>query len=196
MALGGGLYAMPMVIINMGGEMVYILAQRLQAQNVPEDKSKRVLQDVVRTMYNKMFIDELFRPQDVYSMAATRQIFDRLAHSSIMRLNESSMDKLFDLMTMGFKYQMLACSYPQELMHVTLNHLYNLRAKVEEVRSRRAACDRAATSFVALASAAAHRARSLSASASSRSVRRVVASCAPAELTPCARMPASRRPTL
>ena len=35
-------------------------------------------------------------------------------------------------MTMGFKYQMLACSYPQELLHVTLNHLYQLRAKVED----------------------------------------------------------------
>ena len=74
--------------------MVYILAQRLQAQNVPSDKSKRVLQDVIRTMYNPMFITELFRPQDVYSMQSTRQIFDRLAHSSIMRLNESSMDKV------------------------------------------------------------------------------------------------------
>ena len=99
------MYAMPLVVVNMGGEMVYILAQRLTAQNVPADKSKRVLQDVIRTMYNKMFIEELFRPQDVYSMQATRQIFDRLAHSSIMRLNESSMDKLFDLMAMGFKYQ-------------------------------------------------------------------------------------------
>lgn len=87
-------FAMPMLIINMGGEMVYILAQRLQAQNVPLDKSKRVLQDVIRTMYNPMFIAELFRPQDVYSMQSTRQIFDRLAHSSIMRLNESSMDKV------------------------------------------------------------------------------------------------------
>lgn len=34
-------YAMPLVMINMGGEMVYILAQRLTAQNVPLDKSKR-----------------------------------------------------------------------------------------------------------------------------------------------------------
>ena len=132
-------FAMPILIVNMGGEMVYILAQRLQAQNVPPDKSRRVLQDVIRTMYNKMFIEELFRPQDVYSMHSTRQIFDRLAHSSIMRLNESSMDKLFDLMTMGFKYQMLACSYPQELLHVTINHLYQLRAKVDEVRHRQPA---------------------------------------------------------
>ena len=70
------------------------LLQRLQAQNVPVDKSKRVLPDVIRTMYNPTFITELFRPQDIYSMQSTRQIFDRLAHSSIMRLNESSMDKV------------------------------------------------------------------------------------------------------
>ena len=52
-----------------------------------------MLQDVIRTMYNPKFIAELFRGQDVYSMQSTRQIFDKLAHSSIMRLNESSMDK-------------------------------------------------------------------------------------------------------
>ena len=44
-------------------------------------------------MYNPKFVTELFRSQDVYSIHSTRQIFDRLAHSSIMRLNESSMDK-------------------------------------------------------------------------------------------------------
>merc|ERR1719424_1565574 len=65
-------------------------------------------------------------------MQSTQQIFDKLAHSSIMRLNESSMDKLFDLMTMGFKYQLIACRYPQELLHVTLNHLHQLRAKIDD----------------------------------------------------------------
>ena len=56
-------------------------------------RASAVLQDVIRTMYNPKFIAELFRGQDVYSMHSTRQIFDKLAHSSIMRLNESSMDK-------------------------------------------------------------------------------------------------------
>ena len=56
-------------------------------------RCRAVLQDVIRTMYNPKFLTELFRSQDVYSLASTRQIFDRLAHSSIMRLNESSMDK-------------------------------------------------------------------------------------------------------
>ena len=37
----------------------------------------------------------------MYTMELTKGIFDKLAHSSIMRLNKTSMDKLFDLMTMG-----------------------------------------------------------------------------------------------
>lgn len=80
--------------------MLYILEQRLQAQKVGEDKADRVLQDVVSTLFSEQFVEELFKPSKLYSNAATRQIFDKLAHSSIMRLNESSMDKLYDLMTM------------------------------------------------------------------------------------------------
>lgn len=119
----GQLMTMPILVVNMGGEMVYILEQRLQAQKIPEEKGQKVLNDVVRTMYYPRFIEELFKPQEMYSMQSTRQIFDRLAHSSIMRLNESSMDKLFDLMAMGFKYQIMSCVSPPEMIDVTHNHL-------------------------------------------------------------------------
>ena len=37
-----GARAMPILITNMGGEMVYILEQRLEAQNVPKDKGQRL----------------------------------------------------------------------------------------------------------------------------------------------------------
>lgn len=110
--------------------MVYILEQRLQAQKIPDNKGQKVLNDVVRTMYYPRFIEELFKPQEMYSIHSTRQIFDRLAHSSIMRLNESSMDKLFDLMAMGFKYQIISCTAPQEMVDVTLNHLNALKRLV------------------------------------------------------------------
>lgn len=33
------------------------------------------------------------------------------------------MDKLFDLMVMAFKYQVLLCKEPSELVLVTTNHL-------------------------------------------------------------------------
>lgn len=110
--------AMPFLIINMGGEMLYILEQRLHAQSIAEEKRVRVLQDVISTMFSHKFVGELFKPQPIYSMFSARQVFDRLAHASIMRLNESSMDKLYDLMTMGVKYQTASCTNARDIMQV------------------------------------------------------------------------------
>lgn len=107
----------------MGVEMVYILEQRLRAQNIAVEKGRKVLSDVLKTCLASKFIGELFKPQETYNNRATRTVFDKLAHSSIMRLNKSSMDKLYDLMSMGFKYQMLRCTHPSHLLQVTLNHL-------------------------------------------------------------------------
>lgn len=53
-----------------------------------------VLHDIVGTMFNKRFMEELFKPQELYSKKAMRTVFDRLAHASIMRLNAPSMDKV------------------------------------------------------------------------------------------------------
>ena len=77
--------------------MMYILEQRLQAQSIPNDKSRKgfhsllvsvttraiaagprapasVMQDIIRTMYNAKFMAELFKPQEVYSPSSTRQV--------------------------------------------------------------------------------------------------------------------------
>ena len=42
---------LPMVVLNMGGEMMNIFQQRLRAQNIEEEKATAVLQDLIRTMY-------------------------------------------------------------------------------------------------------------------------------------------------
>ena len=62
------------------------------------------MQDIVTNMFSERFLDEIFKPQEVCSRKALRTIFERLAHTSIMRLNESSMDKLYDLMTMALNF--------------------------------------------------------------------------------------------
>lgn len=53
-----------------------------------------VMNDIITTMFNKKFLEELFKPQELYSKKALRTVFDRLAHASIMRLNQASMDKV------------------------------------------------------------------------------------------------------
>jgi Organic solute transport protein 1 len=57
-----------------------------------------VLHDIILTMLNRKFLDELFRPQQVYPKKSLRTLFERLAHSSIMRLNATSMDKVTAIM--------------------------------------------------------------------------------------------------
>ena len=52
------------------------------------------MQDIVCNMFNERFLDEIFKPQEVCSKKGLRIVFDKLAHTSIMRLNESSMDKV------------------------------------------------------------------------------------------------------
>ncbi|GFR51599.1 hypothetical protein Agub_g14023, partial [Astrephomene gubernaculifera] len=128
--------AMPLLVVNLGCEMVYILEQRLKAQNIPADKSCKVLNDVIRTMFDAEYVDKLFAPQDMYSVSKTRKIFDRLAHSSIMRLSESSMDKLYDLMLMGFKYQLLCATKLEQMLDVSLLHLVTVRSIVEGLPDR------------------------------------------------------------
>ena len=77
-------------------------------------------------MFNKRFVTELFKAQDIYSNHEIRQIFKKLAHSSIMRLSPTSMNKLYDLMTMSVKYQFLSCENPCQIYQVTLNHFIAL----------------------------------------------------------------------
>jgi Organic solute transport protein 1 len=59
---GAYLNVLPFVILNLGGEMIYILDQRLRAQEIGSERSQKVLQDVVKTMLSKKFVEELFRP--------------------------------------------------------------------------------------------------------------------------------------
>jgi len=137
---------MPLVVINLGGEMVYILSQRLRAQKIQAEKAGKVLSDVVSAMFSSAFVEELFKPQPLYEEDAMRKVFHELAHASVMRLNETSMSKLHDLMSMGFKYQLMAIKRPSQILDVTCNHIQGIvefldprsdvAKKVKSVRNR------------------------------------------------------------
>ena len=91
----GALLCSPILIINMGAEMIYILQQRLKAQNVVPEKSSRIMNDAIKTMFLPAFVDQLFEPQKTFSLTYTKQIFHKIVHSSIMTLNDTSMSKVF-----------------------------------------------------------------------------------------------------
>ena len=107
---------------------MYILHQRLEAQKVPDHKAKQVLVDVIKTMFSEEFLNEIFKPQRTYTPMSMKQLFQKIAHSSIMRLNARSMDKLYDLMSMAIKSQLCRILLPHQILIITLNHLETVLA--------------------------------------------------------------------
>ncbi|AAZ11367.1 Organic solute transport protein 1, putative [Trypanosoma equiperdum] len=115
------------LILNYGAEMIFILEARLSAQNVSEKTARMVLHDVIKHMYSSEFMDELFRPQMLYSFAATREVFKSLSQTSVMQLSPASMAKLFELMTTGLKYKIFSLRHPLELLELTWAHLEEVK---------------------------------------------------------------------
>ena len=68
----------------------------------------------------------------MYSLKSTKQIFSKVAHSSNRRLDATAMQILFDLMLMGFKYQVQQIVQPEEIYFITMKHIDTMGAMVAE----------------------------------------------------------------
>eukprot|EP00051_Salpingoeca_urceolata_P027736 m.483048 g.483048 ORF g.483048 m.483048 type:complete len:402 (-) comp22753_c0_seq1:32-1237(-) len=121
---------LPVAVFNLGGEMSYVLDERLIAQGIPADRASQVRVQIVKAMFHPKFMDEIFRCQEMYTLQKLYSVFERICHASIMRLNASSMSKLFDLMVMSFKHQVVLCTHARELLGITLNHLDGIEQMV------------------------------------------------------------------
>jgi len=120
---------MPLLVFNLGAEMVYIIRRRQQAQKVEAEHAQRVLDDIMRCLCEtEHFGCEIFTPQRLPTYEEARTSFDRLAHCSVMKLTKNSMDKLFYLMVMAFKFQVMSCKSPIDLVTVTAAHMASMVA--------------------------------------------------------------------
>ena len=126
------LQVMPVLIANLGCEMIYVLCSRLKAQSVAEDKSIKVINDVVCSLFEQKFVSELFIGQEIAKHSSVKQLFEKLAHSSIMKLNANSMSKLFDLMLMSLKLQISRSRMPEEIVKITFNHLNSVNELLQK----------------------------------------------------------------
>ncbi|XP_029156161.1 protein OSCP1 isoform X2 [Nylanderia fulva] len=66
-----------------------------------------------------------------------RTTLESVVLSSIMKLDRSSMDKLFDLMIMMVKYQLTAATGPREVILIILNHVDAIRDMVSDLNAQK-----------------------------------------------------------
>lgn len=83
-----------------------------------------VLNDIIAASFNSPF---LFSPIITINRDILNKSICCAVHSSIMRLNESSMDKLIGLIETSVKMQMFSTNGPRQVLLLTLNHLDSVR---------------------------------------------------------------------
>ncbi|XP_075980474.1 organic solute carrier partner 1 [Anticarsia gemmatalis] len=115
-------FATPFIVVNLGCEMIFVIEQRLKAQSISVDKSERVLTDVVTVLLHPKLLEELFTPQPVATHTVIKQLLQDISATSIMKLDDYSMSKLWDLMTMIFKWQ-LSVATNQNIFDISRRHL-------------------------------------------------------------------------
>ena len=68
---------------------MYIIHERLTAQNADADRVALVLRQIGRAFFAREFCEALFAAQEVGSVNQVYGLLESLVHSSIMRLSSS-----------------------------------------------------------------------------------------------------------
>ena len=91
-----------------------------------------VLDDVTAAFVNPKTLSSIFEKSPLMDIASIRSVLESVVLCSIMKLDANSMDKLFDLMIMMFKYQLTAATGPREVILLTLNHTDAMRHMIRD----------------------------------------------------------------
>ena len=127
------LYGIPFLLTNLGAQTIYVIDQRLRDQNIPPPKAQRILGDICAVLFSENLWDQIISPQDLYTSNSTRSVLEKIVHSSLIKLNAASMNKLYDLTQMVFKHQLLVCDKPSVLWTLTKKHIETVKELVPDL---------------------------------------------------------------
>ncbi|CAD8200546.1 unnamed protein product [Paramecium pentaurelia] len=120
--MNGAYMANGLILLNLFGDVLYIIEQRLRAQGIDKEKGLTVLNDLAIKIYTYPNLQKIFTPAKTLSNNEIFQQVDQVVHCSIMKLNEDSLSKLFDLVIMTLKSYVMKSNSPYEIYLCTLRH--------------------------------------------------------------------------
>ena len=97
-----------------------------------------VLRDLTCVLLDQKFVEQLMNPHPNQNILTTQQcriLLTDIACCSLMRLDITSMDKLWDLMVMVFKWQLFHIQdQPHKLMDITFRHMDGIGKLMPEMK--------------------------------------------------------------
>lgn len=74
-------------------------------------------------MLDRQYLNGIFRSDRLNSPSMLKSLMENIVHSSVMRLGQDSLDKLYDLMAMSVKFQFVSAPDAQSLLAITTTHV-------------------------------------------------------------------------
>lgn len=103
-----------------------------------KNQFQTVLRDLTRVLFDEKLIVQLINPhpcQHILTVQQCRILLTDIACCSLMRLDITSMDKLWDLMIMLFKWQLhMIRDSPSRLLELTFRHMDGVSKLMPEMR--------------------------------------------------------------
>jgi len=126
--------AVPFLVTNMGCELVFIVDHRLRdlpESTVPLKKRDEILDDIIRAVFNDALMENVFAEQQLYSMETFRKLLFAMAQSPSMRISQENFDKLFRIMCMTTKAQVMRWEGIEDLHKYYETHLREITQLVD-----------------------------------------------------------------
>lgn len=82
-----------------------------------------MLNELLTTMLKRQYLNGIFRPGRMSPPLVMKDLIENIVHASIMRLGQDSLDKLYELMIMAVKYQIISACDSESLFKLTITHV-------------------------------------------------------------------------
>jgi hypothetical protein len=82
------------LVLNLGGEMIFILHQRLVANHFSPEQTVSALSELLHKLFCPELQNELWRQRELYGYHSMKRLFYKLLDSSPIKIAENSFDKV------------------------------------------------------------------------------------------------------
>ena len=111
------------MVYNLGCEMIYLINHRLQKIIKTKSRVSGTLKDIARTLYSDKIWNLLDNTEGMMTIDGVRNILYNICHCSVIVLDPKNFQKLFQMIVMSIKYQILNGRNNAGFYHMTLNHI-------------------------------------------------------------------------
>mmetsp|Transcript_1767 Transcript_1767/g.3159 ORF Transcript_1767/g.3159 Transcript_1767/m.3159 type:complete len:339 (+) Transcript_1767:40-1056(+) len=121
--------AVPFLMVSVGCELLFLIEHRLRevsTVSVPDSKKLEILKDTLFSTFNEDLVDSIFEEEKLYTFESLKKVVQTMVQAPSLRINEENFEKLFVIICMSIKCQIVRCRDKSDFFLYCENQLNDL----------------------------------------------------------------------